>query len=97
MSYTHVLCNRGAVHAQSTGSDYTVCGKWITHRYDAVSDPVTCKICARSIEASRDYRVTRNLSKLVHELHEDMISRPGAYLHTDRNAIHEMKQIVEGE
>ena len=97
MSYTHVFCNRGAIHAQDDGSNWTVCGKEITHTYDEVGDPITCKVCARSIDLSRDHRIARKLSELVRELHEDMISRPGAYLHTDRNAIHKMKKIVEGE
>ena len=65
MSYTHALCNRGAVHAQNNGSDWTVCGKRITHLYSEVAAPVTCKVCARSIELSRDYRVARKMKKIV--------------------------------
>ena len=97
MSYIHVLCNRGAVHAQDSGSDWTVCGKEVTYRYDEVSDPITCKVCARSIELSRDYRVARKLSALVRELYDDMRDRPDAYAHADSRSIFRMKQIVEGE
>ena len=95
MSYTAVL--RGAVHAQSRCSDYTVCGKWITHLYAVVGDPITCKVCSRSIEASRDFRVARELSKLVRCLYDDMTNKPDAYMHADSRTIFRMKEIVEGE
>lgn len=98
MSYTHVLCNRGAVHAvPEEGGEWTVCGKEVTYRYDEVGDPITCKVCARSIELSRDFRISRRLSHLVAKLHHDMQQRPGAYTFADRETIVLMKITIESE
>ena len=97
MSYTHVCSDSGIVHAKSSHSDYLVCGKPYSFFWLDVSDPVTCKVCIRSIEVSRDYRVARELTVLVRELYDDMINRPGAYLDTTLFTIQKMKQIVEGE
>ena len=98
MSYTHVLhVLSGIVHGQPKGSDYTECSKGVTSSYVDVDQPITCKVCARSIELSRDHRVARGLSWIACELWKDAASRPDAYSAWASTQIAEMKRIVEDE
>lgn len=94
MSYQHVLSNSGVVHAAD--SDWTVCGK-LHDEWPVTYAPITCKVCARSIELSRNHRIARELTKLVRVLHADMISNPSAYNDADSRTIFRMKEIAEGE
>lgn len=96
MSYRHILSNSGVVHAQPMDSNRLVCGR-LNDEWPDTDAPITCKVCARSIELSRNHRIARELTKLVRMLHADMINGPVAYMHADRRTIDRMKEIVEGE
>ena len=98
MSYTHVLCNRGAVHAvPDDGGEYTVCGKEVNYRYDEVTDPVSCKVCARSIELSRDHRIAREVTDRIKYLWLGIAESPDACLSWVSSEIAIIKAITEGE
>lgn len=97
MTYRHILSDSGVIHAQPDESDYTVCGKTPGICWQDTDMPIVCKVCLKSIHASRAWRVATRLSELVEELHQDMLQRPGAYIHADRSTIAQMMAIVESE
>ena len=102
MRYRHILRNSGIVHAQQDDSDWLVCGKPNEDSIGAsiftdTDDPITCKVCKRSLELSHSHRLARELSALARMLYQDTQQRPGAYLHADRNIIQRMIAAIDAE